>query len=364
MDPCIFKFTKGSDVAIGLIHTDDCDMVGSNDEMMNEIFEVLNKKWGCKKVDPGFVLGVKRDRYIDKVNGDDVCEMTMTAYCDGIVEAFKEHLDDGRVETPFDPKVFISKAKSQNTEEEQNVYKDMGWQRLVGCLLWAARNCFPEMMVGVSFLCRLMSRPTKKAWDAGIHMVKWLRQNRDRGIIFRSSGNFEPIAFSDASDKSDPADGLAQAGFNIMMAGGPVIFSSKKLKHCAPNCASSHVEYMAMSHCNQSIVWLRQLFMELELDEFIKAPTTSYGDNKAANQLCKEEAISTGNQYIYMSYHWNKECEDNGFVKVDYVNTKCNLADCFTKPIELAVVQRLVGLLCGYGDFRKLLSEASQPSKV
>ena len=80
-----------------------------------------------------------------------------------------------------------------------------------------------------------------------------------------------------------------------MMAGGPVVYGSRKLKHCSPTGAASHVEYMALNMCSQSVVWLGQLLEELECDDLIEEATTVYGDNKAANQLCKEDFISTGN---------------------------------------------------------------------
>ena len=51
---------------------------------------------------------------------------------------------------------------------------------MCGLILWAARNCFPECALGASFLCRVMSRPSKKAYMAGLHMIRWLGQNRLR----------------------------------------------------------------------------------------------------------------------------------------------------------------------------------------
>ena len=173
------------------------------------------------------------------------------------------------VSTPFPEKTFISKDKSSITKEEADLYLGKGYQRVCGCLLWAARNVFPECQVGCSFLCRLMSHPSKQAWDAAIHMLTWLKEQRERGIKFSSGLNDVPIGFSDASNQSDPHDGLCQAGFCIMFKGGPIVYQSKKLKHCSPSGAASHVEYMALGDCGKAVIWMRQLLAEVHMDDLI-----------------------------------------------------------------------------------------------
>ena len=384
MDPCLFKITKarmgsdgefqrfkvgsdgipiiGSDgmfikddngsivrdEAISLIYTDDCDMIGSTEDIMKDFHKVIDKEWGTKVVNSDFILGIKRISKRDPITKERSIEMTMQAFIEGVIESFSTHLDDKKVNTPFPEKTYISKDKSKISEEESKKYLDLGWQRLVGCLLWCARNIFVECALGVSMLCRLMSKPSKVAWDGAIHMLKWLRDNKEKGIIFKSSGNQVPIAFSDASNVEDPIDGLVQAGHCVMLAGGPVIYSSQKLKHVAPTGATSHVEYMAINGANRDIIWIRQLLYELKLYDMVDEPTILYGDNECANKLCKEDIITPGNKYIYLSYHFNKEVQENGNVDVRSKRTAFQLADVFTKPINSMTVKGIVGKIKGY----------------
>ena len=49
-DPCLFRFTKGKEEVIALIHTDDVDMIGGSEEMMKEIMDTCDKKWGSNKL--------------------------------------------------------------------------------------------------------------------------------------------------------------------------------------------------------------------------------------------------------------------------------------------------------------------------
>ena len=81
-------------------------------------------------------------------------------------------------------------------------------------------------------------------------------------------------------------------------------------------------------------------------------PTIVYGDNNAANLLTKEDMVSAGNKYFYLAYHWSKSLVDTGIIDVRYKDTVWNIADIFTKPVNVATSRRLVGRLTGYTDFR------------
>jgi len=80
----------------------------------------------------------------------------------------------------------------------------------------------------------------------------------------------------------------------------------------------------------------------------IESPTLIYGDNFAALNLTVEDFVSTGNQYIYLPYHYNKEVERLGYANFRKKSSKYNLADLFTKPTPKGVNTRLSDYLCGY----------------
>ena len=85
-----------------------------------------------------------------------------------------------------------------------------------------------ECAYGLNQLCRLMSAPTREAWTAAIHMMAYLRINKDKGIKFHSKGNENPVVFSDAAFNPDPADGLSQYGCCAMWMGGPLAHRTKR----------------------------------------------------------------------------------------------------------------------------------------
>ena len=43
-EPCLFYIRKGHDKAYMIIHTDDCDMVGTSDDILGDIHRRLSKR--------------------------------------------------------------------------------------------------------------------------------------------------------------------------------------------------------------------------------------------------------------------------------------------------------------------------------
>ena len=303
---------------------------------------------------PNFMLGVKRT-LIDNENEFSV-DLTMTAYVEGMIQSFSEYDRPKHVKTPFPEGPLGTLIKDKNTsEEEVKEVLGRGYMRLVGMLLWASRNVFPECAYGTSKLCSLMSCPSEKAWKCGMHMLTWLEQNKSRGIKFtHDHPNPNPIAMSDSSFMSSikqdgvllPHDFKDQYGWVIMWHGGPIAWSSRKHHHVGKSTAQ--VEYMAMYHCHNNIIAIRQLLRELDVVGVVDSPTPMFGDNKSANLLVEEDLISSGNQYIYMTYHALKEGALLGDIQVYDKRSQKNLADLFTKNVNSFTTNNLVEILCGY----------------
>ena len=106
---------------------------------------------------------------------------------------------------------------------------------------------------------------------------------------------------------------------------------------------------MGITAAVKKIIWLRQLLQELGLTpDIVSTPSIILGDNTQANRLCREQFISPGNQYIYQTYHFNKEAVELGFVDIRWLSTKLNISDLFTKPVPRQVLEALVKQLTGY----------------
>jgi hypothetical protein len=344
-EPCLFLIKKGSKRTWISLWTDDADMVGDDDETLQQIFQRINAQWECKLTDPEYMLGVRR--VVTEDDNEMSVHLTMTAFIDSMAETFKTHLINRRIHTPIPDKVFLHKG-TKVAEEETRRVKERGFQNLFGMLLWAARGVYPECLQGCSALGRLMANPTEEAWRVACWMLTYLHQHKNQGIRFSNKGNEAPVAFYDASNKADPTDSKCQYGYCHIWQGGPVIACSRKLAHVGLSAA--HNEYQAAHWCNRHTSWLRELLTEMEIAEAVREPTLTFGDNRAAILLSEEDIVSTGNQFITIPYHYNKEVIERGAVTMEFVPTAENLADLFTKAVSRQTLERLLPQLIGCAE--------------
>jgi hypothetical protein len=353
-DPCLFYFLRDGAWALMSIHTDDMDAVGTTNDILEGIFNKMHEIWEIKRTDTELMLGVCRKVAYAADGKVESVELTMEAYIRGMADSFREYLPNKAIQTFLPPKTQLSKFERPSDAEIQR-NQDKGYNRAVGMIVWAVRHAMIVGKYGVTQLCTVMAIPSDAAFDAAMHAIAFMEQRSKKGIKFSASGNRIPVFMSDASNKPDPHDGICHAGFTGHLANGPLISKSSKLKHCG--LSSEHNEYMGLTSCLRAVVWLRQLLGEIGQQNMIDAPTVVYADNIQANRLCKEHFVTTGNQHIYMPYHWNREVIEAGMAVVLWVNTVYNISDIMSKNVAPGVQKILDPLLSGYGDISKLIMQ-------
>ena len=102
------------------------------------------------------------------------------------------------VDTPCEPNLLLSLENESTVDEHKRVLA-RGYQSAVGMCLWAARCIKPECLYTMGQLCKVMSKPTKEAWKAVMHLIAYMYQHRHEGITFSSNGNHIPFFMTDAS---------------------------------------------------------------------------------------------------------------------------------------------------------------------
>ena len=106
-----------------------------------------------------------------------------------------------------------------------------------------------------------MVKPSWKAFDALMQIIKGMDQNKCVGLTYTARVNTRPIWLVDASNKSDPAGGHCQYGDVCMFMGAAMMEHSRKLKHVgltgsAHNIMSTwqwHLQISALCGCDNCL---------------------------------------------------------------------------------------------------------------
>lgn len=314
-----------------LIHTDDCDCYGTTDSILQEFRDTIHAKWGVKDVNPTEQLGVKRT-VTETEDGEMEVRITMPVFVEGMAACFADdpyYPSNKDMTTPYPvdalPDVRVNKEEVSDDEARETIAR--GYQRVVGMIMWASRHCFPECQLAASYASRVLSHPSLRDWKAALHCVKWMLQNKNRGILFSSRHPNYFSIFVDASNNPDSRS-LCQSGHVAYMMGGPVCWESKRNPHA--DCAAPRNEYMAMHGVCGTINWVRALMKDAGF-EFDSAPTQVYTDSKTALQMIDKDKITRSFKIVRTHYHIAREFCRDGLMEVNHIFGKYNPADLTTK---------------------------------
>ena len=107
-------------------------------------------------------------------------------------------------------------------------------------------------------------------------------------------------------------------------------------------------EFIALSEATREIAFLRDLVQDLDIrQEF--SPTIVFGDNQAALTNAKD-SLAAKKRFRHLAAHraYVQQNVRDGLVKFEYVQTKDNLADLFTKGLAKPRLSELRARVLGH----------------
>ena len=392
-DGCMFKITdKEGQITIMVIHTDDVDSVTTDMQSALKIADKFDKEWGISMTDANKQLGVKRNRWTD-TDGVRHLEISMPGYIEDAFAKFKQFMKpddrqanangewpDHRAEGafpqgPVNSTYFWDSSTGEKLSQKREIDPDeikavleRGYLSIVGTLLWAGRNCFPECAYGINQLGKMMATPTETNWIQALHVLRYMYHNRFSGIHYRSDDLDGMTAFYDASFNPDPKDSKVHYGWCIMLAGGCLAWSSHKLPYVSRSIMEA--EYCATRPAADMIIFYKKLAEELQMMKYANGPVHRvstegevvdgklkpfegwpilvHGDNDQATRLVKENRNTPATRSILREQHLAQECCTKCFITPARADTKKNPADLFTKAVDGDDFFRLSAQLKGY----------------
>jgi hypothetical protein len=93
----------------------------------------------------------------------------------------------------------------------------------------------------------------------------------------------------------------------------------------------NEAEYIAATTCCTQVLWMKQTLTDIQVE--YDDPIPIYCDNTSAINISKNPVMHSKTKNIPIKYHflWEQVAEKN--IIVEYVDTKEQVADIFTKPL-------------------------------
>ena len=344
VDNCLFfkRNTTGQMTLLVLIHVDDLMIAGANAAEIQSLKNILKDRFQMDDIGRlEFCLGIHVDR-----TADNNLHLHQRKYIEELVTRFA--VTETPVTTPADPSVSTDAFLQPPDEEDIEFAKTHNIKSLVGCLLYAAIWTRYDILHAVITLTRYMEKPSRKVWNAGIRILRYLKGTTTHGLRFSPlPSGFKIEEFSDASFGTIPENSRSISSFVIRIGNNLVSWRVK--------CQS----VVAMSSCEAEAIAIADTIKEndyiVSLIESLQLPLgtvpTLYVDNQAAFEVSKNPVHHGRMRHLMRTVHFIQDSVQSKRITPVWIRTELMLADIGTKALNTTIFERLrrfcriVGLL-------------------
>ena len=173
-----------------------------------------------------------------------------------------------------------------------------------------------------------MQSPTTTHSQATKRVIRYVRVTLTHGVHL-SHGPLTLFAFTDADWVEDPFDKKSTTSFLVFLGSNPISWSS--MKQTTVSKSSTEAECHALATTIVKLSWLKTLFRELHL--FLHHILVFWCDNVFAIAFASNPVFYTRAKHVEVDYHFVREIVLHRDLCVQFVSSKDNLANVFTKPL-------------------------------
>lgn len=288
-------------------YVDDFKSYSKNVDHAKWAIDALAQKFEIKNVSAvSKYLGVNIDR-----QDESTTTLNQQDYATDLIASFGLY-DAHPVRTPFDTGMKIDGQPDNSMDRRE-------YQRGVGSLNWLAVKTRPDMGYATGVLAQFNSNPTKKAWAALKHLLRYLKGTIDYGLTYHRSDDSSPmpVCYTDADWAGNITPGRrSTSGYVIMAAGGPVMWRSQKQSCTA--LSTNEAEYIAASDASRDALWMRNIVRDLGLIDESQGfpPITIHIDNAGAQAMADDTLTTKRSKHVDVRYHFIREKAHDGVIEL------------------------------------------------
>ena len=333
-DPCIYTKNTGLDLIYIAIYVDDILIACVHDNVINDLKLSVSNRFSVKDLGPmKYFLGLE----IDRNDQDKSITIKQHRFIERILLKFG-FANANPTTTPTNPSIKLSAVMSDDIDDAitDHVVTNVPYREAVGSLMYLMIGSRPDLAFAVSNVSRYMEKPTLQHWNAVKHIFRYIRGTSNTYIKYgfqsdstTSLDTNSIISYCDADWAGDPDSCKSTTGFITFFNRAPISWNSRLQPTVAKS--STEAEYIGLSSVCDEIIWLRQLF--LDLDHPLTTPTIIYEDNQGAIDLSYNPVHHKRTKHINVRFHSIREKIAEGSIEVKHISTDHQIADIFTKAL-------------------------------
>jgi hypothetical protein len=199
---------------------------------------------------------------------------------------------------------------------------------MIGSLLYLCASR-PDIMLSICMCTRFQAGPKEVHLRVVKRILRYLVYTPKFGLWYPRGSTFDLIGYSVADWAGCKINRKSTSGTCQFLGRSMVSWASKKQNSVALSIAEA--EYIAAGHCCAQLLWMRQTLRDHGY-KLTKVPLLC--DNESAIRMADNPVEHSRTKHIAIRYHFLRDRQQKGDIEIAYVNTKEQLADIFTKPLD------------------------------
>ncbi|CAI7851738.1 unnamed protein product [Closterium sp. NIES-53] len=217
------------------------------------------------------------------------------------------------------------------------------YQQQLGCLLFVAVTCRPDLSYVASKLAQYLKRPEGENLLDLRRALQYFVSTPDVGLTYKANltATLQLHGYVDADDAGDSDNRRSRTGFIFQLQPvGLISWNSQKQELIA--LLSAEVEFIAASAAVREGLYLMELLQEAKVT--MNGHFTLLCDNKSTIKIANKPGFVNRTKHIALRYFFVKDKIEKGKVKLTYCPTGDMAADFLTKKLPLQKFQHCTNL--------------------
>ena len=317
VDATLFTKVIQNEILLVQIYVDDIIFGSTNEKLCKQFSELMQKEFEMSMMgELKFFLGLQIHQ------GQNGIFISQRKYTHELLKKFK--MDESKpVATPMCTSTKLDKDKT-GKDVDKKLFRG-----IIGSLLYLTASR-PDIMNAVCVCARFQAEPKESHLLAVKRILRYLKGTTDLGLWYPKNNKFNLIGYSDADFAGCNIDRKSTSGICHLLGDCLVSWASRKQNSIS--LSTTEAEYVAAGCCCTQILWIKSTLLDFGISSQcipIKC------DNTSAINLTKNPIQHSRTKHIDVKHHFIRELIANKEVQLEFISTKDQLADIFTKPLSI-----------------------------
>ncbi|WVZ97707.1 LOW QUALITY PROTEIN: hypothetical protein U9M48_043221 [Paspalum notatum var. saurae] len=319
VDKTLFLLSHGGDTLIVQIYIDDIIFGGSSHALVSSFAEQMSREFEMSLMgELQFFLGLQIKQ------GPEGTFVHQAKYTRDILKKF-EMGDSKPMTTP------MSTNTALDADEDGEAVDQKEFRGMIGSLLYLTATR-PDIQFAVCLCARYKASPRTSHRQAVKRIFRYLKFTPELGLWYSSGSSLSLRGFSDADHAGFWIDRKSTSGTGQFLGTSLVSWSSRKQTSVA--LSTTEAEYVAAASCYSQLLWMKATLSDFGL-RFGKIPLLV--DSTSTISVAKNLVLHSRTKHIDVRFHFLRDHYKKGDIDLVHVVSENQLADIFTKPLELQV---------------------------